>query len=122
MHRHLSPLARILLIRKQLCHELPRREPPLAEASLLPVLAEDDIVPIQDTRRARRHRLLASTDNVEAQATLPLGVEHDDVEDGRVQHVGVQLDNRLGGYVGLKGRVHDVAVLVDNAVGGQGGP
>lgn len=119
---HLPPLARISLIRKQLRHELLRRKPPLPEATLLSVLAEDDILPIDHARRRHRHGLLARAHHIKAQAALPLRVEHDDVEDRDVQHVGVELDNDLIGDIRFEGAVDDIAVLVDDAVRRQGGP
>lgn len=119
---HVPPPSRIIFAGKKLRHELLRRHPPLSVGTLLSVLCKDDIVLVQHARCPDGHGLLAGTHHVKGQAALPLGIKHDDVEDGDEEHVLVQLDDSLLGNVRLKRGVHNGAMLVDHPVGGQGRP
>lgn len=119
MHRHVPPLARVPLVRKQLIHKLPHPKPSLPKHALLSVLAEYHILFGQRACAAHAHGLLARRNHVEADAPLPLRVEHDDVHDRDKEHIHVQLGNVLVGQVGGEGRVDDGTIGIDGAVGGH---
>lgn len=121
VHRHVPPLTRIALVGKQLIHKLPHAKAPLPKHALLTILAKNNVLLGQCTCAAHADGLLARRDHVEADAPLPLRVEHDNVHDGDKQHVCVQFCDLLVGLVRGEGRVDDGAVGVDGAVGGHGG-
>lgn len=93
MNGHVSPLASIILVGKQLRHELFCGEPPLLEEALLAILTIDGVLGVQHARAADADGLLTGAHHVEAEAALVLGVEHYEVHDGYIQHVLVQLDD-----------------------------
>jgi hypothetical protein len=91
------------------------------EDACLAVLGEDRIFGAQRGCRAHCNALLARADHVEADATLPLRVEHDDVHDGHCHHVFVQSDRLFVRDVGALGVFVDYdAILVEHTVGGHG--
>lgn len=120
MHRHVPPLAGILLVRHKLIHKIRQREPALPKHALLAVLAEDDVLLLQGRSRPDRHRLLARRYHIKAETTLALRVKHDEVHDGDGEHIAVQLHDGLVGQVGLEVGVDGLAVLVDGAVRREG--
>lgn len=87
VYRHTPTLAGIFAIRKQLVHEVVRREASLREQPLLPILTENNVVLGQSRRGPNADCLLTCRNHVEADAPLPLRVKHDKVHDGYQQHV-----------------------------------
>lgn len=106
----------IILIGKQLAHEVIECKPALHQHPRLSILRKYNIVLLQ--RRSRTHAcaLLALASYVEAQAALSLRVEHDQVHDGYRQHIFIHLQCKLVRRRRER-RVYNVSVRAHGAVG-----
>lgn len=84
VNRHIPPLSRVILVGKQLRHELLGCHASLLEEALLSVLAIYRILGVQNTRTSYTDSFLPRANHVETQTTLPLGIEHGQVHDGNI--------------------------------------
>ena len=119
MHRHVAALAQVLVVREQLAHEVLNLEAALLQDAGLAVLCEDDIGRFQRGRRADGDALLAGRDHVEADAALPLGVEHDQVHDADREHALVPRCDFVAADIERPLLIDDLAIRVHDPVGGD---
>jgi len=114
MHGHVASESRVVFGGEELRHEVVKGEAAMLENSRLAVLREDGVVGMEGTGTAHGDALFTRRDHVKADATLSLGVEHDEIHDGDTDHIRVQFDDFLVADLWLQTGINHTTFLIQN--------